>query len=107
MGMDKVGNHAKDAIRTVIVQDTLKPEGKLIHTSGGKDTGVTRVSAAKGWNKAEPNPASNYFGRRLMADTTTGNGAWALAGLVASIAGLALVAYATKSSKDSDLGQLV
>jgi hypothetical protein len=111
--MDKVGNHAKDAIRTVIVQDTLKPvialkyQGKLIHTSGGKDTGVTRVSAVKGWNKAEPNPASNYFGRRLMADTTTGNGAWALAGLVASIAGLALVAYATKSSKDSDLGQLV
>jgi hypothetical protein len=109
--MDKVGNHARDAIRTVVVQDTLKPvialkyAGKTIHTSGGTDTAVTRVSAAKGWNKKEANPAASYFA--LMAEGATGTGGWALAGLVASVAGLALVVYATKSPKESELGTLV
>lgn len=91
-------NHAQQQVRTVVVEDTLKPVialkfgGSVIHKSGAEDTGLGN----------EANPAKSYF----MAEQGQSFNAWAIGAIAASVAGLALVAY-TQRSSDANLGQLV
>lgn len=95
---DASNNHAQQKVRTVVVEDTLKPVialkfgDSVIHKSNAEDKGLGEQS----------NPAKSYF----MAEQAQGFNAWAIGAVAASVAGLALVAY-TQRSANSNLGQLV
>jgi hypothetical protein len=96
---DKSGNVASVVVRTVKVQDTLKPVialkygGAVIHQGAASDKGIN----------GEANPANRYF----MAEQGKSFNAWAMGAIAASVAGLALVAYTQRSVKETNLGQLV
>jgi len=95
---DKSGNDAQQVVRTVKVADTLKPVIALkygdsyIHKGKALDRGV----------RGEKNPASKYFGQApvLMAEAAQANGVMIGAIAAASIAGVALIAMARRSSND-------
>jgi hypothetical protein len=94
---DKSGNDAEQVVRTVKVSDTLKPVIALkygndyIHRSKALDRGVN----------GESNPARTYWPAPvLMAEAAQNNGAMIGAIAAASIAGVALIAMARRSSND-------
>jgi len=99
---DKSGNSdcASPMVRTVLVQDTLKPVislkfgDKFIHIGSAKDKG----------SNGEKNPAVAHFGpygQNLMAERTM-TYAWCLASAVA-VASVALAAFANTKTTAEDL----
>ena len=84
---DKSNNWAVKIVRTIIVQDTLKPVialkygNQIIHKSAAQDTGV----------RGESNPANKYF----MAEQVSSNG-YLIGAVAAVVAGIALMAMAGK-----------
>merc|ERR1712118_273100 len=91
---DKMGNVGK-VVQKVVVQDTLKPViglkvgGSVVHQGAAKDTGV----------QGQKNPAHGYS---FMAEQS-GTGAFALAGVVAALAGVALMAFGGSKKTEIDV----
>jgi len=90
---DKAGNkQCQSARRTVIVSDTLPPvialklNGKLIHTSGTKDSR----------NPAYNSKVNPFLASGLMAEESVSVNGWVIGAMASAVAGLALLGLAAK-----------
>jgi hypothetical protein len=109
-GNPSFGANCKDQptslVRTVIVEDTLKPvivlthkDGSILHTSNAADTGLRGVSNGAGIAANEPGGSNPYLVQQqnsLMAEQSTVNG-WLIGALASAITGVALLAFARSS----------
>jgi len=94
----------KPLIRTIIVEDTLKPvitlttsDGGIMQSSDGSDLGHGSVKngAAFGTNNGGSNP---YLTKKsLMAEATTGVNGWIFAAVASAATGVALLGFSSRS----------
>jgi hypothetical protein len=93
-------------VRTVIVEDTLKPvivlthkDGSILHTSNAADTGLLGVANGAGIAANELGGSNPYLVQQqnsLMAEQSTVNG-WLIGAVASAITGVALLAFARSS----------
>jgi hypothetical protein len=93
---DESGNaQCKDYIRTIVVQDTLKPVislhfgGKKIHQSASADKGTNGETNPAGLAASNPN---------FMAETQTSVNGWVIGAIASAVTGVALLGFSMKKN---------
>jgi len=91
----------KALVRTIIVEDTLKPvitlttkDGSLMQSSDGSDLGHGSVKNGAAMPSTEG--GSNPY---LMAEATTSVNGWIFAAVASAVTGVALLGFSARSSK--------
>jgi len=101
--------HRAAVVRTIIVEDTLKPvivlthnDGTIMHTSNSDDTGLQGVKNGAGIAANEVGGSNPYLvntNNSLMAEQSTNVNGWIIGAVASAVTGLALMGFSSRQSR--------
>lgn len=104
----KCPGQKKALVRTVVVEDTLKPvivlthtDGAILHTSNANEKGLQGVRNAAGLAANEVGGSNPYLvqtNNSLMAEQSTVNG-WLIGAAASAVTGIALLGFSSRRSR--------